>query len=312
MGCVHYKNIISQSEVITDVDKIREAEKFPQININHNTNFMNETINIDIISLANEKSKSHILCSGTIVKTSNKSIQPIKEEIIFESQEGIITKATNVNKELNDSREIGNYSIGSKDSFERKKSIKHFMIKQRNAKIFGDKILTQFNSARTNPLAYADKLESLIKFIKPNGNELKNKYKEAYKFVLEYSEKKMIGLPSGEEGFKKAIEYLRSCKPICELQWNDEIYIDYNIDDTETFDSQIKEKICIIKKKFPLFNMHMDVVKDPELSAILQIVDDTRYDGRRRETIMNPKFNFMSLSQAKNKSKQILTLVSFS
>jgi len=150
-----------------------------------------------------------------------------------------------------------------------------------------------------------------MKLIKPNVKEIKSKYKEAYKFVLHYSDKKMIGLPSGEEGFKKAIDFLKNCKPIGELQWNDEIYIEFDIDNLDNLDLQIKEKVFILKQQNPLFNMHMDVVKDPELSAILQIIDDTRYNGRRRETIMDPKFNYMSLSQAKNKNNQLLTLLSF-
>ncbi len=105
--------------------------------------------------------------------------------------------------------------------------------------------------ARTNPSVFAEKLENLVKFIKPNVKEIESKYKEAYKFVLQYSDKKMIGLPSGEEGFKKAIDFLRNCKPICELQWNDEIYIDFYIDNLDKLDMQIKEKVFILNNNFP-------------------------------------------------------------
>ncbi len=103
--------------------------------------------------------------------------------------------------------------------------------------------MTQFNLARINPSVFSEKLENLIKFIKPNVKEIESKYQEAYKFILQYSDKKMIGLPSGEEGFKKAIDFLKNCKPICELQWNDEIYIDFDKDNLDKLDMQIKEKV---------------------------------------------------------------------
>jgi hypothetical protein len=185
------------------------------------------------------------------------------------------------------------------------------MIKHRNAKMFGEKILIAFNIARTNPTAYADKLKNLMKNIKPIQKNNKYKSKEDYQFVLEYCDRKIIGLPSGELGFTKAIEHLRNLKPLNELQWSEEIYIDFEIDDPANIENIIKEKADKIIHKFPRFSMHLDVVKDPELSAILQIVDDTRFNGHRRETILNPKFNFMSLSQAKDKNLQLYTLISF-
>jgi hypothetical protein len=185
------------------------------------------------------------------------------------------------------------------------------MLKDRNAKIFGDIILTQFNNARTNPSGYADKLKNLLKNIKPIEINCKYKSKETYEYVLEYSDNKLIGLPSGESGFLKAIEHLKKCKPLSELQWSDEIYIEFEVDDPANIENIIKEKADKVKKKFPRFSMHLDVVKDPELSAILQIVDDTRFNGHRREAILNPKFKYMSLSQAKDNNRQLYTLISF-
>ena len=204
--------------------------------------------------------------------------------------------------------EINRVNSLEKEIFRKRQ--KGILLQKRNLSIFGEKMLTEFNLARTNPAAYADKLENLIKFIKPNKDK-KNQNREGYTYVLEYSNKKNIGLSTGEKSFRKAIDLLRNLDPVDSLEWEDEIFIDIQTEHLSNIENVIKEKTNKMKEKFPMLKMHMDMIRDPELSAILQIVDDTVFNGKRRDAILNQNFNFMSLSQAKDENKQIYTLISF-
>lgn len=179
--------------------------------------------------------------------------------------------------------------------------------------IFANKLLNEINLIRNDPQVYANKVEHMMQFIQPNNELIFNP--SAIPFMFEYGDMKRIGLRTGEEGFVKCIEYLKSVKSLLpELKWNEEIRIDLSECDDFTSDSFqliIEQKKEIIGNKHPLFSVNIDVVPDPEISALLQLIDDTPFQGKRRDAILNPEFTYLAISQGKDKKKRLFTFISF-
>jgi len=303
MGCIYTNDKTCKNEVIQDVEKIRQSEsKSNHTEINSFDN--NEKITFN--PLNNQDFFIDIKYSGEIKDIINGNFKKVNSLKLLETK----------NLVLNDYNENTKISPGSstRNTLNENKTIQKtstILSKNRKLYIFKETILTEFNLARTNPAFYAEKLENMIKLIKPNKSVKKNKNRESYKYVLEYSHKINIGLSGGEESFRKAINLLRNMVPLDPLQLDSEINIDIKKEDIPNIENTIIEKTKKIKENFPKLKVHMDMIGDPELSAILQIVDDTVFKGKRREAILNPNFNLISLSQVKNENKQLYTFFSF-
>jgi len=66
-----------------------------------------------------------------------------------------------------------------------------------------------------------------------------------------------------------------------------------------------------IGKVYPNLKILIDVVNDPKLSAMLLLIDDTPFEGNRREIILNENITQIAVSTVEIKDKkQNFTLVS--
>ena len=303
MGCIYSNDKTCKNEVFQDVEKIRELEsnvKYTETNSFRN----NEKLTFDATD--NKGFTIDIKYSGPENNYVNENFQNVKGQKLLETKNLILN-------EYNEDIKIypktsTRKTLDENNTLQKSPTI---ISQYRKFNIFKEKILAEINLARTNPSYYAEKLEDMIKLIKPNKSEKKNKNRQIYKYVLEYSHKKNIGLSTGEESFRKAIDLLRNMIPLNPLQMESEIYIDIEKEHLTDIENVIIEKTKKIKEKFPKLKVHMDMIRDPELSAILQIVDDTVFKGKRREAILNPNFKLISLSQVKNENKELYTFLSF-
>lgn len=183
---------------------------------------------------------------------------------------------------------------------------KELVSKNTLASTFAEGLLEEFNLARTNPSKYADKISDMIKYIKlaKSGNG----------FIFHIPGKAKIGLPTGAESFQKAASYLRTLKPVENLKFSNDIMVDINDKQQDLTKDLIQELILHTRKKvvrkYPNFYVHLDVIGDPEISGLLQIVDDNSFHGRRREAILDSKFNLFSIAQGKDRHNKIFSLVS--
>jgi hypothetical protein len=178
-------------------------------------------------------------------------------------------------------------------------------------KNFGLKLLHEFNHVRTDPLSYAAKLEKMCQFIKKRSN--RNTTGRAY--IFQYPGAEKICLPSGDSGFKQTIELLKNTKPVIELKWNEEIKVDIP-SVTEDFSKEVIENLIMNKRhklmqKYPNFSVNLDIVTNPEVSALLQIVDEA-FEGKRRNAILNPEVTNFAVSQGKDRKKKLFTFISVS
>ena len=141
-----------------------------------------------------------------------------------------------------------------------------------NYKTFVNQLLFEFNSARSNPILYCEKIKNHMNCIKC---------------------------------FNDAIDIMSSLPPLVILQFSDDLVIHV----PEDFNYQIKNDLIKTKKNDPLFafkniGFNLDISgKNAEACCILQLIDDTGNKGQRRSNILNPDFRYVGISAAKGKGK---------
>ena len=225
-----------KNEVFHDVEKIRELES--NVKYTETNSFRkNEKLTFDATN--NEGFAFDIKYSGPDNNFINENFQNVKIQKFLETNNLVLN-------EYNEDLKIYP-KTSTRNTFDENNIIQKnptIISQQRKFNIFKEKIIAEINLARTNPTYYAEKLEDMIKLIKPNKSEKKIKNRQIYKYVLEYSHKKNIGLSSGEESFRKAIDLLRNMTPLNPLQLEPEIYIDIQKEHLKDIENVIIEKKC--------------------------------------------------------------------
>ena len=150
-------------------------------------------------------------------------------------------------------------------------------------------------------------MEGLIKYIIRIRTEDGYNKHSSNKYIFAYPNAEKVGLSTGKKAFIDAINYLRTLKPMRKLTMNRKIKL--NLDECEEFDNKFLQNLIVNKRRllrneYPNFNVNMDIISDPIVSAFLQLVDDNPFQGRRREIILNEKISEFAASQIKNKSKK--------
>lgn len=259
-----------------------------------------------LYSQNNENLKSEIDYDNFFIISNNQfeqfSAEQLEDNTNFKSQTGIVTQ---IGSKF-ENEEGKSYNLDSLNRNINKKS----KIDSLNVMDFSEILIQEFNLVRSDPINYADKIEMMIKYIKPNYER-----KRSSAFIFRKPGFDKVGLPSGEDGFKNTIDILKKSQKLNELQWCDEIRIPLP-EGIEDFNKEILQKIILTKRNelngnYPNFSVNIDVISDPETSALLQIVDDNTFQGQRRETILDPKFKYIAVAQAKDKKKKVFTLISF-
>lgn len=165
----------------------------------------------------------------------------------------------------------------------------------------------EFNEIRTNPGQYIYKIKNHIKYIKTfSGKEI-------------YDERNgpKIALNKGKVAFQDCISYLETLQPINALKLSKQITIEIN-------ESEDKEKL--LEKKFmndainsikianelKHLNFHYDYgSSNPEISCVIQVVDDNVSNFYRRNNILNPNYNYVGITITGIKKKKFLVYCTF-
>lgn len=153
-------------------------------------------------------------------------------------------------------------------------------------------LLTEINQMRTSPRAYTTKIAKYIPSIVIRENkQLLNVGNEVY-----------IALNKGKIAFEEAIDFLSHCDPIEPLAMSNELRInieDENEDITSLryIQNAFTKKNSNINSSYEIIGFHYDKsVDNAEISAVLQIVDDTGSNYVRRHNLMNEKVKFVGIS----------------
>ena len=158
---------------------------------------------------------------------------------------------------------------------------------------YPDKMLELINKIRENPVGYADVIEDSIKYI----IEVPDKEDES-KSRLVFKKKVKVALNKGESAFHEAAEILRKMEPMAPLEFNGNICIPLPQDEEELRDpNYLKEQVKAVKENYNIDLFFKDLVKLPDVSALLMVVDDSvKNSGRKRQAILNKDFKYIGIN----------------
>lgn len=153
--------------------------------------------------------------------------------------------------------------------------------------IYNERIIELLNKIRSNPSEYAKTVEESMSNIQRNND---NK--------LIYKSKVKVTLAQGKPAFQDAIEKLRMIHKMEPLAFKPEIVVPLPETKEQLKDINFfKEKVKEVQKRANIDIYFRDLVKNPETSALLMIVDDIeRNPGKKRNAILNPLYKYIGVS----------------
>ena len=212
---------------------------------------------------------------------------------------------TNFSPNLND----GKYFHGNEES----QNIDMDQEKQeilRNQKYlnYPEKIIEIINNIRQDPVSYADVVLDSMKNIVEDNNK-----NDATKNKIIYKRKVKVALTRGKPAFLEAAEDLRNTEPLPPLEFVPEICIPLPEDEFDMKDNNfLKKKVIELKKEgINIDIFYKDLVKIPEVSALLMIVDDSgKNAGKKRMTLLDKNIKYIGVN-SKFVGKTFIAYLSF-
>jgi len=158
---------------------------------------------------------------------------------------------------------------------------------------YPQKIVELINNIREDPVSYADLIEDSIQYIeeeedKNNPDNLR----------LIFKKKVKVALNKGEAAFREAAEYLRTLSPLPPLEFSQDRCIPLPDNEDELNDpNYLREQVKIIRQQTDIDVFFKDLIKIPEVSGLLMIVDDTNKNaGRKRLALLNKDLKYVGVS----------------
>ena len=169
------------------------------------------------------------------------------------------------------------------------------LAEEKNAKYgnYPEKMLDIINRIREDPASYADYIEDSIKNIVEEIDK-----KDETKTKLIYKKKVKVALTRGEIAFREAAEKLRNMEPVPPLELNENIIIPLPETEEEIKDPTfLKEHVKALRENTNIDLFFKDLIKLPEVSALLMVVDDSvKNPGRKRQAILNKDFKYVGIN----------------
>ena len=158
---------------------------------------------------------------------------------------------------------------------------------------YPQKMLDLINLIRANPVSYADVIEDSIQ----NITEEQDRIDESKTRII-YKKKVKVALNTGEIAFKNAAEELRHMSPLPPLVLKNDICVPLPEDESEIKNSSyLREQVKILRESTNIDVFFKDLIKIPEVSALLMIVDDSEKNpGKKRQAVLNKDFKYIGIS----------------
>ena len=148
--------------------------------------------------------------------------------------------------------------------------------------------LEQINKLRTEPQSFIGVIEDA------KANITKDRYGR-----LIYNSKLKVALNLGEKAFDEAINFLKNINSMQPLIYNQMITVNVPLNENEILDKDdLGRKVeYMIKCGFNIKSYWRDVIKDPEISFLLMIIDDNGIkSGMRRKDILSPSTKYIGIN----------------
>ena len=173
---------------------------------------------------------------------------------------------------------------------------------------YPEKIIELINKIRQDPVAYADEVIDSMKNIVEDNNK-----NDPTKNKIIYKKKVKVALTKGKQAFLEAAEDLRNTEPLPPLEFVPEICIPLPEDEIDMKDPNfLKKRVMELKNegiKIDIF--YKDLVKVPEVSVLLMIVDDSgKNAGKKRMTLLDKDIKSIGVN-SKFVGKTFIAYLSF-
>ena len=173
---------------------------------------------------------------------------------------------------------------------------------------YPERIIDIINTIRQDPVSYADVvIDSMKNIVEDNNKDDSTKNKIIYK------KKVKVALTRGKPAFLEAAEHLRNTEPLPPLEFVPEICIPLPEDEFDMKDANfLKKKVIELRKEgINIDIFYKDLVKIPEVSALLMIVDDSgRNAGKKRQTLLDKDVKYIGVN-SKFVGKTFIAYLSF-
>ena len=159
---------------------------------------------------------------------------------------------------------------------------------------YPEKIVEIINNIRQDPASYSQLIEHSIKYIIANNNK-----DDITKNKIIYKKKVKVALSRGEPAFREAAEELRKTEPLPPLEFSAALCIPLPDSEEDIKDSVfLKNQVLELRKEGIKIDVFFkDLVKIPEVSALLMIVDDNgKNSGKKRMTLLNRDFRYIGVN----------------
>ena len=185
-----------------------------------------------------------------------------------------------------------NYEKENMEAYEKEKNIHHYDQAEKYAD-YPKKIVELINNIREDPVGYAEIIEDSIKNIM--SEEDKN---DPGNVRLIFKKKVKVALNKGEPAFREAAEYLRSLNPLPPLEFSQEKCIPLPENEEELKDQNfLREQVRKLREETQVDVFFKDLIKVPEVSGLLMIVDDTNKNaGKKRMALLNKDLKYVGVT----------------
>ena len=158
---------------------------------------------------------------------------------------------------------------------------------------YPEKIIELINNIREDPVGYADIIEDSMKYIveEEDKNDPSN-------IRLIFKKKVKVALTKGIPAFQEAADYLRSLTPLPPLEFVQEKCIPLPENEDELKDPTfLREQVRQIREHTEVDVFFKDLIKIPEISGLLMIVDDTNKNaGKKRLALLNKDIKYIGVT----------------
>ena len=153
---------------------------------------------------------------------------------------------------------------------------------------FSKALFSQINKIRSNPQSYIDFIENSKKNIMTDK-----------KGRLIYNGTIKIALTRGEQAFDEAIDFLKKSKSMEQLVFNPYLTVEMPKTANEIrYKNDLRYKVeKMFNKGIIIKSFWRDVIRDPEISFLMMMVDDTgEMSGMRRKDLLDPNMKYIGIN----------------
>ena len=153
---------------------------------------------------------------------------------------------------------------------------------------FSKALFSQINKIRSNPQSYINFIENSKKNIMTDK-----------KGRLIYNGTIKIALTRGEQAFDEAIDFLKKSKSMEQLVFNPYLTVEMPKTANEIkYKNDLRYKVeKMINKGIIIKSFWRDVIRDPEISFLMMMVDDTgEMSGMRRKDLLYPNMKYIGIN----------------